>query len=104
MSGSHAHPGSHESLRSENGIRGQIDNGNIETTLPDQAPTEGRQVNTTNIEQKVERNINHFYNCKFVIKSREGSKNTLKDVGGTGNSHSRSGSKDGKNEDLDIEV
>jgi hypothetical protein len=76
----------------------------MERTLPDQVPTEGKQVNTTNIDQKVERNINHFYNCKFVIKSREGSKTTLKDVGGTVNSESRSRSKDGKNEEDDIEV
>lgn len=26
----------------------------------------------------MEANVNHFYNCKFVIKSREGSKSTNK--------------------------
>jgi hypothetical protein len=45
----------------------------------------------------VERNINHFYNCKFVIKSREGSKATLRDA-----SHSRSKSR--KNEEDEATV
>ena len=58
--------------------------------------TSGDAAHTTNIDQKVERNINHFYNCKFVINSREGSKATLRDACG---SQSRSRSKDRKIED-----
>jgi len=32
----------------------------------------------TSGDKKLESNVNHFYNCKFVIKSREGSKSTNK--------------------------